>query len=42
MEFEAEVRVGRRVLGRGSGTNRKRAEQQAAREGFEALTDSGG
>jgi ribonuclease-3 len=42
MVFEAEVLVGRRVLGRGSGTNRKRAEQQAAREAFEALTESGG
>jgi ribonuclease-3 len=30
-EFEVEVLVGNRALGRGTGTNRKRAEQAAAR-----------
>jgi ribonuclease-3 len=42
LEFVAEVRVGRRVLGRGSGTNRKRAEQEAARRALERLEDPGG
>jgi ribonuclease-3 len=37
LEFVAEVRVARRVLGRGSGTNRKRAEQEAARRALERL-----
>ena len=36
-EFVAEVRIGRRVLGRGRGTNRKRAEQEAARLALERL-----
>lgn len=42
MVFEAEVLLGRRVLGRGTGTNRKRAEQEAARAAIEALGQRGG
>lgn len=40
--FYVEVRVGKRVLGRGSGRNKKEAEQSAAKEGLEKLelTDS--
>jgi ribonuclease-3 len=32
LEFTVEVRVGETILGRGTGTNRKRAEQEAAGE----------
>jgi len=42
MLFEVEVLLGRRVLGRGTGTNRKRAEQEAARVAIEALDERGG
>lgn len=35
--FSAEVHVGNRATGRGQGTSRKRAEQQAAREALEML-----
>ena len=37
LHFEVEVLIDDRVLGRGSGTNRKRAEQQAAREALHEL-----
>lgn len=36
-EFEVEVRVGQDVLGRGRGSSKKLAEQQAAREALVAL-----
>lgn len=39
-EFEAEVLVEDRPLGRGTGTNRKRAEQAAARAALSAWKDS--
>jgi len=39
LHFEVEVLLGDRELGRGSGSNRKRAEQEAAREGLQALED---
>ena len=39
LEFESEVVVGDRVLGRGSGPSRKRAEQAAARQALETLPD---
>src|SRR5690606_25248404 len=35
--FTAEVEVGGRVVGRGTGANKKQAEQQAAREAYTAL-----
>ena len=35
--FHIEVKVGRRVLGRGSGKSKKEAEQSAAKEGLENL-----
>jgi ribonuclease-3 len=41
-EFEAEVLVEGEVLGRGTGSNRKRAEQQAAREALGHLTRTEG
>jgi len=37
LRFEVEVLVDDRVLGSGSGSNRKRAEQEAAREGLQHL-----
>jgi ribonuclease-3 len=37
LDFVVEVRVGDRVLSRGKGTNRKRAEQDAARRSLEKL-----
>jgi ribonuclease-3 len=37
LDFVVEVRVGERVLGRGKGTNRKRAEQDAARQALQEL-----
>ena len=37
LRFEVEVMVNGRVLGKGSGTNRKRAEQEAARQGLDRL-----
>ncbi len=40
-EFVAEVRVGRRCLGRGRGSSRKRAEQQAAGEALRAIAAGG-
>jgi ribonuclease-3 len=42
LRFVAEVRVEGRVLGRGSGTNRKRAEQDAARRALEELENGEG
>lgn len=39
LTFEAEVLVGERILGRGHGTNRKRAEQAAAREAMGRLKE---
>ncbi len=36
-EFLVDVRVGERVLGRGAGPSRKRAEQEAAREALEFM-----
>jgi ribonuclease-3 len=42
MFFEVEVLLDRRVLGRGTGTNRKRAEQEAARAALAALLGEGG
>lgn len=42
MVFDVEVLLGRRVLGRGTGTNRKRAEQEAARAAIAALDERGG
>lgn len=41
MTFEVEVLLGRRVLGRGTGTNRKQAEQDAARAAIERLSEGG-
>lgn len=41
LRFEVEVLVGSEVLARGRGTNRKRAEQDAARRALESL-DAGG
>jgi ribonuclease-3 len=41
LRFVAEVSVDGRVLGRGSGTNRKRAEQDAARLALETLEGGG-
>ena len=41
MAFEVEVLLGGRVLGRGTGTNRKRAEQEAARAAIERLGQGG-
>jgi ribonuclease-3 len=38
--FHIEVKVGRRVLGRGSGKSKKEAEQSAAKEGLENLSVS--
>ena len=35
--FEVELRVGRRVLGRGRGRNKKEAEQRAAQDALELL-----
>ncbi len=40
LRFEVEVLVDGRVLGRGSGSNRKRAEQKAARHALAALDGS--
>jgi ribonuclease-3 len=37
LDFVVEVRIGDRVLGRGTGTNRKRAEQDAAKQALENL-----
>ena len=37
LSFEVEVLVDGRVLGKGGGTNRKRAEQVAAREALVRL-----
>ena len=37
LEFTAEVLLGETLLGRGTGSNRKRAEQQAARQALEHL-----
>jgi len=42
MVFDVEVLLGRRVLGRGTGTNRKRAEQEAARAALATLDERGG
>jgi ribonuclease-3 len=42
LRFEVEVLLDRRVLGRGIGTNRKRAEQEAARAAIERLSQRGG
>lgn len=42
MVFDVEVLLGRKVLGRGTGTNRKRAEQEAARTAIEALDEREG
>ncbi|MCP3978108.1 MAG: ribonuclease III [bacterium] len=39
--FVVEALLGERVLGRGTGTNRKSAEQQAAREALEQFDESG-
>ncbi|HKQ61877.1 MAG TPA: ribonuclease III [Candidatus Polarisedimenticolaceae bacterium] len=41
LEFEVEVLVRGEVLGRGTGTNRKRAEQQAARQALQRLDEAG-
>jgi ribonuclease-3 len=41
LQFEVEVMVDGRVLGKGSGTNRKRAEQAAARQGLDQLERDG-
>ncbi len=41
LNFEAEVHVGGDVLGRGSGTSRKLAEQAAARQALEQIQSSG-
>ena len=40
LEFVAEVCVGHSVLGRGTGPNRKRAEQDAARRALEDFRDT--
>lgn len=40
LDFEVEVLVDGRTLGRGRGSNRKRAEQDAARQALEALDSS--
>ena len=40
--FLVEVMVGRRVLGEGRGTNKKEAEQAAARAAVEGVTEPGG
>ena len=40
VEFESEVAVGDRLLGRGSGSSRKSAEQAAARRALLALADT--
>jgi ribonuclease III len=40
--FAATVRVSGEVLGRGTGSSKKQAEQQAAREAYERLTSSDG
>jgi ribonuclease-3 len=37
LDFVVEVQIGDRVLSRGAGTNRKRAEQEAARKALEHL-----
>ena len=37
LDFVVEVRIGDRVLGRGTGTNRKRAEQDAAEQALDSL-----
>jgi ribonuclease-3 len=42
LEFTVEVRLDGRVLGRGTGLNRKKAEQEAARRALSALQDDGG
>lgn len=42
LQFEVEVLVDGRVIGRGEGSNRKRAEQQAAREALEGLRNDDG
>jgi ribonuclease-3 len=41
LDFEVEVLVGDRTLGQGCGTNRKRAEQDAAKHALEELDSSG-
>ena len=38
LEFEVEVLVNKQVLGSGHGTNRKRAEQAAARQALDSLS----
>ena len=40
LEFVVEVRLGQSVLGQGTGSNRKRAEQDAARRALENLHDT--
>jgi ribonuclease-3 len=40
LEFVVEVRVGQSVLGQGVGSNRKRAEQDAAQRALENLDDT--
>ena len=40
LEFEVEVLMDDQVLARGSGKNRKQAEQVAARAAFQTLGDS--
>ena len=40
--FLVEVMVGRRVLGEGRGTNKKEAEQAAARDALESVAQPGG
>jgi len=40
LRFEVEVLIGGRVLGRGAGSSRKRAEQQAARRAWLALAEA--
>jgi ribonuclease-3 len=42
LEFEVEVLVDGRVIGRGTGSNRKRAEQSAAKIALEGLHDDDG
>jgi len=41
LEFDVEVRLDGRILGRGSGPNRKHAEQEAARQGLDLLEHEG-
>lgn len=41
LEFQVEVLLGERVLGRGVGTNRKQAEQEAARQALAAFGAQG-